>query len=88
MSEPELHVEILARGLAVIGVAGGFVDFLMQSAAEGHVEFLKAAADREQRQFAFDRCADEGQCQRIAVTVDGFGVDWWLIAIMHGLDVR
>ena len=60
----------------------------MQRAAEGDVEFLKAAADREQRQFAFDGCADEGQGQSIAVTVDGFGVDWRFIAIMHGLDVR
>jgi hypothetical protein len=56
-----LLVQRLIFLFAVVGHAGDVVHRLMQGAAQGHVHFLKAAADRQQRYAAFDGGAYEGQ---------------------------
>ena len=57
---------------AVVHAAGQFPDLRMQRAAEGHVHFLEAAADAEQRQAALDAHSDQLQRQRVTPPVIGF----------------
>ena len=48
-------------GRAMVAPAFDLVHQLMQRAAQRHVDFLQAAADREQRHAAIDRMADQRQ---------------------------
>ena len=56
-----VHVGVGRLGRAMIAPALDLVHELMQRAAQRHVDFLQAAADREQRHAAVDRMADQRQ---------------------------
>ncbi len=71
----EALVEGDVGALAVVVVPVDVVDRLMQAAAEGDVELLEAAADREQRHLALDCGADERQRQRVACGIEGVRLD-------------
>ena len=73
--EAEFFRERAGAG-AVVLPAGQLMHLLVQRAAEGDVEFLDAAADREQRQAAGQRRTDQRQGGRVArrvVLVAGSG---------------
>jgi hypothetical protein len=64
----------LGRGVfrrAMVVSIGYFLDRLVQRSAERHVRLLKPAADREQRDAAFERSWNQRQCPGIAI-----GIEW------------
>ena len=74
---------------AVVLVPVHVVHRLMQAAAEGDVELLKAAADGKQRRLALDGGADERKRQRVAQTDRALsGLDRRFLAVMLRRDIR
>ena len=88
MASRKHDVEVLDLRFAMIGVVANRVNGLMQGAAERDVKLLKSPADREDRQLAIDRGADQRQSHRVPVAIDGLGDDRLFVAVMHWLDVE
>ena len=66
-----LHLGRLAIGVAVIHHAGHLVYTLVQTAAHGHVDFLVAPADAQQRHALLHAGLDERQREVVALGVEG-----------------
>ncbi len=66
MAETILHIQRILGTLAMILIGAGFVHFLVQGAAKGHVHLLKAPADAEHRNAGLDRRADQRQGEAVA----------------------
>jgi hypothetical protein len=66
----ELFIERAIRPHAVVHAPGQFTNFRMQCAAHGHVEFLKAPANAQNRLPGFDAGADQGKRHAIPAPVE------------------
>src|SRR3990167_772487 len=83
-----VHIERFIGLLTVIEHAGDLVHLLVQGAAEGHIDFLKAATDAEHRDACRDGLADQGQGGAIAFGIVCSTGRAGRAAIMMGLDIR
>jgi hypothetical protein len=82
-----VHVGIGRLGRTMIAPPFDLVHELMQRAAQRHIDFLQATADREQRHAAIDRMADQRQGGGIARRIVRGARPAVLALIMMRLDI-
>lgn len=82
------HVDVVVLRRAVVEAALVALQFGLERATHDHVQFLKAAADAEQGNAAFDGAGDEPQRELVARMVIGFVIGGGLLAIVRRMDVR
>src|SRR3546814_11333004 len=70
-----LDVEFRMLGPAMIEATWHLVDAHMEGAAEGDIQFLIAATDRQQRNALLESEADQRQAGGVARRIKGFGLD-------------
>ena len=82
-----LHVHRRAGVFTVIIHARYFVDLLVDIAAEGHVDFLHATADRKQRQATGQRRANQWNIKQITVFILTLGWGQVFLAVEGRIDI-
>ncbi len=81
------HVDVVVLGRAVVEAALVALQFRLQCAAHDHVQFLKAAADAEERDAALDGAGDEAQRELVARVVVGLMVGRGLLAVVRRMHI-
>ena len=84
--EAEQVIKFAVAG-AVVRAAADLMDLLVQRASHGDVEFLDAAADRQQRHAAAERLAGERQGGAVAEAVVLAGGERRVVAVERRVDV-
>ncbi|MNR09687.1 hypothetical protein D3C85_1259010 [compost metagenome] len=82
-----LHFNRVFRVFPVVVEAWFGVDLLVDVATQGHVDFLHATADAEDRQATGDGQLHQRQVEQVAVTVLGLAWGFILLAIKGRVDV-
>src|SRR5690606_36677841 len=82
-----LRAQRILGVLAVVHHPGDLVHLLVQATAQGHVDLLQAAADRQYRQAHGDRTRGQGQGVGVAGGVVQVALPAGLVAVMVRLDI-
>ncbi|MNS82396.1 hypothetical protein D3C72_1161400 [compost metagenome] len=82
-----LHIHRVVGVFAVVVEVADGIEFLVDVATQGHVDFLHATADAEDRQATLDRSLDQRDVEQVAVLVLAFAGGLVFLAVQGRVDV-
>ena len=82
-----LHLDRIIGVFTMVVETRDLVGFLVDIAAQGHVDFLHATADTKQRDTAFDRRTDQRNIEQVAILVLALVRGQVVLAIEDRVDI-